>query len=278
MHRCQTCGLDVPLNLRDCPSCGTHHGFPNVKMADEEHVELEARLDRARQAARVRGCEEQLARFETSCSAAHAVANVDVDFLHDLLTDDKLLYSGYGRQVAAGIRVPSAVNDDKHRTAVDGILFGSCGKDIAYAALTMNGCGLPSYGAVSLRLKDTSIANRASLLEENSYKFVVHHRIVPGDTVPRGYRASWAHRGKLAAAKMANRIQATTTPEEHAELLIAPGATRAHDEFVEVHVFGTFNVSAIQGIRVTGAVHAELDRYVLEAAERDAIAKGIAWA
>ena len=47
--KCKNCGSDVPISIRDCPSCGIDNGYPNVRMADlpAEIAALDARVAQA---------------------------------------------------------------------------------------------------------------------------------------------------------------------------------------------------------------------------------------
>jgi len=280
MTRCSHCGASVADNEKDCPSCGQHHGFPNVKMAEAELEALEARVVRAADDARARGCEEKLRDFELACERAQAVANVDVGFLHQFLSSDKSLYAPYSRLVHGGVRRPAGPAEDRHRAGAEGVLFGTCGRDISYAALSLDGAGLRSYGSVTLELREKAIEERASVLEENSFGFVSRHAMVPGGTTPLGYRATWISRAKLALAKLACRIHSSTQSNAFPSLLLSQGSgelARAGDDFVEVHIFGGFNQQAIKHVRVMDPPTREPDRVLLEAAREDAARKGIEW-
>jgi hypothetical protein len=275
---CSKCGSDVADNLARCPCCGTDAGFPNVKMASADAAMLAQRAGDARLRADTRGAGSALTEFAQAVNASHAVANVDVDFLHKLLTDEKTLYTAYGKLIAAGARAPASVENDQQRTAVDGLLFGVCGAEIAYAALALDGRGLGSYGLVSLELRDVALAERASVLEENGYFFVQRHRIVPGDLLPGGYRAPWNTRREVAVAKLADRINAATTPSEHARLLLSSdGVDRRKDDFVEVHIYGPFNRRAIERITVLVKPASPQERQRLKGVRKTAKQLGIAW-
>ena len=277
MSGCGKCGTEVPDAVRDCPICGTHHGFPNVKSAASEAAELQGRWEAARLDARGRGCDAQVQALEDALSAVHAVVNVDVGFLHRLLTNEHTLYSAYGKQVAAGVRAAASSEHDRQRTSVEGLLFGSWGNELCYAALSLDGRGLTSYGEISLELRDAAIDDRASLLEENSFDFVRRHRLVPGDPLPRGYRAPWADRARLAVSKLASSVHEATTANDHARLLLAANATRTTDDFVEVHVFGTFNQGAVAGVQVIGDAENAADQVLLQAAKAKAAKLGLRW-
>lgn len=217
-----------------------------MKLAKAEAAELATRVDAARNDAVARGASSALADLERAVDASQAVVNVQPDFLRQLLLDDKALYAPYAKLMAAGIRAPALFENDAQRTAVEGMLFASFGEEIVYAALALDGRGLGSYGPVSMELKPEMISHRASVLEENSYTFVKKRHLSPFDALPRGHRAAWADRSQIGAAKLAHRVLSTTTGAEHAELVLSSdGADRSKDDFIEVHIFGSFDRRAI---------------------------------
>src|SRR5262245_7911705 len=98
MDPCEEYGRSVPDGSRDCHQCGRHPGFPNVKTAAREALDLEQRAAAAREDARSRNCGQSLEALEGALQDSHAVVNVDVGFLHHLLTVDNALYSAYSQQ------------------------------------------------------------------------------------------------------------------------------------------------------------------------------------
>ena len=137
---------------------------------------------------------------------------------------------------------------DRHRRTVDAMLFGAYGDQIIYAALSLDGNGLKSYGAYSVILRDVAVSKRASVLEENSCSFVKNHKMEPGHPIPEGYRAPWGRRAELAVAKLADLISPTTSDSDFSSLLLSNGSTRDDDNFMEVHIYGGFDQNAIEAV------------------------------
>jgi hypothetical protein len=278
MTACGRCTSDVADNLARCPCCGADAGCPNVKLARAEASHLAVRARKARDDANTRGADAALAEFEKALDGSLAVVNVDIGFLHQLLGSDKVLYAAYGKLISAGTRTPGTPENDRQRTAVDGILFGSWGSEIAFAALSLDGRGLGSYGPITIELKELAISERASVLEENSWDFVRHHKIVPGDEIPKGYQAPWKERREVGTAKLASRIDAATTSADHPRLvLFSDGVNRDKDQFIEVHIYGPFNCHAIQRITVLERPKDEGEQKRLENIKKMATTKGIVW-
>src|SRR5262249_43274090 len=119
--------------------------------------------------------------------------------------------------------------------ATDVRVFPSYHRDIRFGALSLDGKGVPLYGACSLVLKSAKIARRATVFWENTVDFC--NRVCPEQTkpIPPGYRATWPHRAKLAAAKGEPLLDSQTTPAHFSRILLDG------DRFVEVHIHGPFN-------------------------------------
>lgn len=191
-------------------------------------------------------------KFDAAMKKTCAVVNANIEFLHHFITNDKMLYSTYGFQVAGEIRIPARENDARRRKATDALIFGDYGDQIRYAALSLNGVGLKSYGSYSMRLNEIAIRNRATLLEENSFDFVERHQLTPkkaADSFPAGHRAKWQERHKLAVAKLAGNIKAATTESEYDRILLTSEGRHKTDKFIEIHIYGPFNNRSIEVVK-----------------------------
>jgi hypothetical protein len=172
--------------------------------------------------------------------------------LRELVSEPNALYSNYYLAAKGEVRAAAEAENDRQRRTVDAMLFGRYGDQIRFAALSLNGIGLKSYGkdglSYGLVLRDVAIANRATLLEENSYTFVKRHNLTAESVLPLGYRSSWEKRYELAVAKLSDSIWPNTSPSEYASILLYSTGDRATDQFIEVHIFGAFNISSISSV------------------------------
>jgi hypothetical protein len=96
------------------------------------------------------------------------------------------------------------------------------------------------------------IADRASVFEENSALFIERHdiKISRKANLPKGHRATWVERAKLAVAKLHGRIDSATTPDKYSQILLKRGATSGDDDFIEVHIFGPMTVLTMERVIV----------------------------
>jgi hypothetical protein len=176
-----------------------------------------------------------------------------------LFQDPNSLYTNYEKLVGANVRKPSDPNNDRHRCAVGGLLFGSYANYIIYGVLSLTEEGLPTYGDVHCRLRSVTIDKRTSFLETNSYKFIKDHGIVPGDKLPVGYMACWRHRHSLVLAKLADRLSSGQTESDWQAILIqSDGQNRKNDDFIEAHIYEDFDRNAIESL--TAAIGKKLSR------------------
>jgi hypothetical protein len=248
---CQKCGSRIPDSSEKCLTCGHYAGPPNVRAvrSNEETSALNQRYTEAVERAKLNGSYPLLLKLEESAKISFAVVNVSLDFLFYFVTNNKLLYSTYSLATKGQIRRQASRSDEEDRLAVEGKLFGGYGDEIRYGALSADGSGVNSYGSFTLRLRDVTIADRTTLLEDNSFDFVEKHGIRLRQRPPVGYRATWEDRHKLVVAKLADRISPSTPEAELPKMILRSEGDRATDDFVEVHIFGAFDINAVESVR-----------------------------
>lgn len=254
------CGFENPLGNEHCSGCGEFLGFPNVNdcSQQEERDALEKRYKESVEYAAKKGFDAKRVEFENAVKKSTAVINVDLHYLHSLMVGKNTLYSTYQLQTRGETRELAATEFDKERRGIEGTLFGGYGENIRYAALSLDGSGLTSYGEFTLVLSDTAVKKRATVLEENSYGFIRRHKILAGGKIPKGYRAVWEGRRKLAVAKLIEKIL-LTKPANYANIVMDSAGDREKDEFIEIHIYGRLNEASVQAVRGGGSRVSEKD-------------------
>jgi hypothetical protein len=211
---------------------------------------LLARFENSRTRVSGSGYSKEFSDLETMIKEkSGVVVSMPAGVARKLLEDPNSLYTNYENLVGANIRRPADTDNDRHRCAVGGLLFGSYANCIVYGALSLTEEGLPTYGDVHVRLRSVTIDKRTSFLEANSYRFVRDHRIVPGDKLPIGYMACWRHRHSLVLAKLADRLSTGQTESDWQAILIhSDGQNRENDDFIEAHIYEGFDSNAIESL------------------------------
>ncbi len=235
--QCPTCGTEVRAHERDCRGCDSFCGYPNVRKAEEaeELKELEGRYQTARAAALGRDREPVFLAYETALADSVAVVCRSLDDVKALLSSESAVYISFYRQRSSGGRRAEDTPIETQREATDVRVFPSYHQEIGFAALSLDGKGVLSYGRCSLVLKSIAIARRATVFWENTVEFC--NRVCPEQMkpIPPGFRATWPMRVKLAAAKAEPELDRQTTHEEFSRILLDG------DLFVEVHIYGPLN-------------------------------------
>lgn len=251
IDNCTNCDAPQYSYTLDCASCGQRLGFPNVRVAkSRDEVEaLDARFD----ASRARAQQQELSTafddlFKLVTERSCVVVSMPAEIALNIVTDANTQFVNYEALVDSGIRQPAAFANDSHRLAVAGALFGSFGDRIRYGALSLSERGLSTYGDVYCLLRSVAVSERTSFLHTNSYKFIERF----GATgYPFGYRSDWTNRGKLACSKLEEEqaIKVDQTPADWQDVLLtSDGENRDQDEFIEAHIFGSFNLFSIEKI------------------------------
>ncbi|HJQ70804.1 MAG TPA: hypothetical protein VKA70_17650 [Blastocatellia bacterium] len=250
MDICYKCQSELLDTIEKCLTCGRYIGPPNVRSVDkiEERLALEYRYKNTVSALSQKGALEPLSGVEEALKTSSAVLCVSLDFLSFFLSYRKSLYSTYALSVEGETRMPATEADESHRLSVDALLFAGYGKHIRFAALSLDGLGPKSYGPYSIKLREVAIEDRATLLEENSYRFVPKHNVGSNGGIPAGHRATWRERHKLAVCKLAERI-ASGDANDLPKALLSSNGDYATDDFIEVHIYGPFDANAIESVK-----------------------------
>lgn len=225
----------------------------NVKYASipAETVALQERYVAAQAELVSRGLEPEGGQFEFwVLSEGKAVINMDFAFLWEWLMHSGKDYQAYKRLVVQGDRPRKPFANDKMRSSVESLMFGSH-EDIIYASFTLDEKGLSSYGGISVVIATNTIDKVTSLLDENSYHFI--KRITAGgwfidEPFPPGHFATWPERNKLVLAKCHHGIQSGITLAQSAALIMSPASNKPEDEFIELYIYGKINKSMVEKI------------------------------
>jgi hypothetical protein len=241
----------------------------------EETEALENRYSTALATAIKNGAAVAVDKLEAAMRKSSAVITISVDVLKLLSTNDNALFTNYHQAVRAQVRRSAKLPFDQQRCAVDGKMWGSAGDQIRYAALSLDGSGLASYGSCFVTLRESHIAHRASVLECNTFDFL--ERITPGQELPLGYRSSWAERNKVAVSKCATELKPGTQEKDFPQIILKSTGDRAQDEFIEVHIYGTFDMGSVDSIKVAKAPRNRSDTLALKIVKDIAKKAGKGW-
>ena len=246
---CELCGGEVPLSWERCPHCARPGLFPNVRAAQvpAEREALHRRYSAVVQDAELRGAQQAVEAFEMAARGTKAVMARSFRELDRLSSSTRELFSTYYNLVRGETRLPDGNEWDELRAVADEKLFPGYREHVRFAALSLDGAGLPHYGDCSFVFRESMIAHRTSVYDENSALFLKRHTFAP----PPGHRATWEERAKLAVAKHGEEIDATTSPEQFAGMLLGPGATPEEDRFIEAHIWGPMSLRTVERILLT---------------------------
>lgn len=231
--------------MEQCPHCGHTGPAPNVKAAGlpEETKALDRRYRAALKAADGRGCRAAVDAFAAALAGSQAVINCRVEEVDRLASSDRNFYASYYERLHGGVHGPYDDAWDLLRKVADVTLFTHYEDKIHFAALSLDGIGVRSYGACSLVLREPMIASRTSVFEGNSAGLLgKRQRLRPG------FRALWADRMKLGVAKLAAQVGAGTEPVQFPALLLFQGGTPEEDRFVEVHIWGSLSIRTCERV------------------------------
>ena len=125
-------------------------------------------------------------------------------------------------------------------------MFANFGEQIVYGALSLSERGLSTYGDIFCVLKAVAVDERTSFLSTNSYEFIDKYG---NSNHPEGYRSDWPNRAKLVGTKLEENgliRKRQSIKDWERMMLVCDGKNRDRDEFIESHIFGSFNVFSIE--------------------------------
>ena len=246
MH-CPKCNEVVPEAQRYCLACGADAGFPNVRLAQRQNelTKLRARLKTARTSANAAEYEPVLNDFGLSVSDSKAVIARSLRVLHDLIESEHRTYSSYHKELNAGTRIAKDDIFDRTRTQFENALFPHFYDDICFAALTLDETWLSWFGDYAMILKDSMIADRTTVFEENPFLFARRLNLPLTATMPPGYRAVWDRRHDIAKAKLYPKLTSSTQKHDYPHILMDTSNSTSDADYIEVHIFGPFTRAAI---------------------------------
>lgn len=258
------CGEPLAWERPTCPACGAYAGAPNVRHAQREQTDLEQRYQAALAECQTRHADGVAQDFVKQIeNDSRAVINGDAKFFLHFFNDENSLYASYQQATGASIRVAGEMANDVRRLTTEALIFGHYGSKIRYAALSLNGQGLYSYGNCSMVLKQSLCENQGSLTEENTFILADKHlqAFYHQKNLPLGIRATWQNRHKLALAKLGPQLNIASTAGSNADLLLYCVGDRATDRFMEVHIYDAFSHRAVTAatLPITGKTRRTTD-------------------
>lgn len=250
---CPSCGAENKRNIDSCSECGHSLGFVNVNLLSDPYFQngLEDRYQVTRQTVNDAGKLSEVEAFEKAVLAeAKGVINMSHELLF-LLVNQNEDYLSYQRAVEQGKRAKAEFQNDRDRCIVESAFYGYDGRNLVYAALTLNEKGLSSYGDVAVLLRTQNIRLRTAVFEKNTY--VLFDELVESGwrvrkTIPPGHCGTWNERGKIAVVKHGLEIATSNSSPDFATLILSSEGDRGTDEFIELHIFNKVNYSNFEQI------------------------------
>ena len=216
---------------------------------------LAARLKTAMKNARRANLASELTQLRESVKkSSKVVVAMPLLYARTFVDDARVLYTGYENLVGGQSRVPAPSVNDRNRASVAGKFFGSYAANIRYGVLSLDGTSLQSYGLAFMTLRDVTVADRVSFLEENTYIFANEHHLETQHQVPTGFRSVWANRADLVVSKLEPQLAKGDTVAEWASRLVQQAPNRQDERCVEAHIFDGFNVESVESVQFSPAI------------------------
>ncbi|MGL4091203.1 hypothetical protein [Agrobacterium cavarae] len=184
--------------------------------------------------------------LENAVANSKAVVSRPFEEFAALAMDGNRHFISFSAQVRAGARTPSDNDLDRARVQWENALFPNYSDKVIFGSLSLSERGMRNYGDVDIVLREDAIRGRSSVFHENGLVFSKKHNLRLHSVLPKGFRATWADRGKLAAAKLRVRVKKGMSLKDFDRLLQNDLGGGVRDDFIEFHMYGSFNRDVIE--------------------------------
>ena len=248
-EKCSNCGSDITLDAITCNVCHDFIGFPNVRLAQAEASTLQLKYESSLASAEARGIKTIVEDFEKAVNLAQVVMVRSFDHFLLAVGSDNALISTYHQQVAGGARLAENNDWDPFRNQVESTCHPFYHENIHYAALSLNGLGVSSYGEAHITFKQNVIQKRTTFFQENPFDLVDRLKMKMREPLPEGYRSTWEDKHKLAVCKSHSKLSTSTTePEDFQRSLL----DETSKDFIEANIYGKIHRRSFQSVTFTG--------------------------
>jgi hypothetical protein len=234
---------------------------------------LDYRYKNALDEAKKEGVEENFFKIQSAAAMTQAVICMPLARLVPVLTDEASLISTYSLQVASGLRSPQSGGADSVRNSVEEAFFPNYAQHIRFAALSFDGWGQTAYGGCSVELKEVAVRARSTVFDSPLFNFVTKKGVVLTNEIPKGFRATWDDRAKLAAAKIDAASDVST--EQACARLFIPLIENTTSDCMEVHIYGSLNrysISRVSMVKEKRKADILIQKAVQEMLKKDGVA------
>ncbi|MEZ4966623.1 MAG: hypothetical protein R2791_15380 [Saprospiraceae bacterium] len=239
---CRFCHVINLRNAEICKACGESLGPVNVNILSDPYFK-EGLLDRLKgvmSEIQRNGKQTEADDFEVEiASEGQAVINMDMKFLFKLVNENEE-YLSYQRAVEQHKRTIMSFQNDLRRCVVETSFYGFTGKNLVYAALSVDNNGVRSYGDVSVALITAQISQRTTVFEKNTYPLydeLTGSGWRAGTIMPSGYSGVWEDKAVVALIKHGLQIATAKNKLNIAQVILHSDGKRHHDEFIELHIY-----------------------------------------
>ena len=236
-------------------------GFVNVNLLSDPYFQ-EGLRDRYN-TAMVNIQRAEVRRFEAIIAdEGKAVINMSFEVLR-LLVNENEDYLSYQRGVEQGKISKRSFQHDRFQCVVESAFYGFDGRNLVYAALSLDDNGVSAYGDVSVVLRTKNIERRSTFFERDTFLLfddLVEKGWKLQEIIPAGHCGTWQERNKIAAIKHGDQIETSHQTADFAAMILKNGDERTNDEFIELHIFNKVGLTNFEKITFQKKLTRPFDR------------------
>jgi hypothetical protein len=261
---CKDCQTPNLRHARTCRACGESLGAVNVNIVSDIYFQegLKKRYAAVLKEVSKRDKLAEVQRLEEAVEQkGQAVINMPLEILFKVVNESDA-YLSYQRGVEQGKIYARAFNEEIFQCVIEGVLYGVSGKDVVYAALSLDDNGVSFYGDVSVVLKTQQIARRTTVFEKDTfplYNELIESGWKPNKIIPSGHCGTWRERAVVVLIKHSIAVAEMKSLPDFARLILKSDDKDYDDDFIELHIWG--NITKLNLEKVTLHKKASINRY-----------------
>jgi hypothetical protein len=248
-NKCPNCGSEVTLDTINCNICHDFVGFPNVRLAQKEATTLQLKYESCMASVEAKGIKGIINDFEEAVNLAQVVMVRSFDHFLLAVGSDNALISTFHQQVAGGARLAENNDWDPFRDQVESTCHPFYHKSIHYAALSLTGFGVSSFGEAHITFRQNVIDKRTTFFQENPFDLIERLKMKMRERLPEGYRSTWEDKYKLAVCKYHSKLSASTTGDEDFQRTLLDDTS---GDFIEANIYGKIHRRSFQSVSFIG--------------------------
>ncbi|MDV6333240.1 hypothetical protein [Asticcacaulis sp. 201] len=263
---CEKCSSTVLPGERLCGTCLDDPTPPNVRLAVAEREALTRRWSSTAYRKTRQERKFALEEFTAAVKSGSAIISKQPEEMLAYVFDDLPLLQRFKVSPFSAESMRHETRAQKVKTEADNKVYPGLSYKITSAVLSLTDEGLPVFGSYHLKIDETVLTDRATVLEYGTVRLFqqpeeddVEDWREQNWSATTGRVAFWAHVHVLASAKLHSKLKATHTAADFRRIVLSEGMAFLETDYLEIHIYGDVERESIRSVKPPAHI-SEADR------------------